>query len=238
MRDRGQITAEHEISQDRRTWIKAGELPSVHGSAAAAQTRPSGAAAEWAGFALADEPALGHARPIADARALVAHQSTSWFIARGDTHQGPLNHADLQRMLNTGEVGLNTLVWKEGMANWAPASDIPELRVAASPSATAAPISSAVQSPYGHLPRTSGLAIASLVLGLVWLSGIGSLLATIFGAVAFNQISRSNGMLTGKGMALAGFILGIVGLVFTVALPIFLSLLRAAPAVSMGLFAG
>ena len=65
---------------------------------------------------------------------------------------------------------------------------------------------------HAYVPHTSGLAIASLVLGLLWLCGIGSLLATIFGAVAINQISRSNGTVTGKGMAIAGLILGILGL--------------------------
>ena len=61
-------------------------------------------------------------------------------------------------------------------------------------------------------PRTSGLAVASLVLGILYLCGIGSLLATIFGAVSLGQISRSNGTLTGKGMAIAGLVLGIIGL--------------------------
>ena len=54
--------------------------------------------------------------------------------------------------------------------------------------------------------------MASLVLGILVLCGIGSLLATIFGAVSLGQIARSNGTLTGKGMAVAGLVLGIIGL--------------------------
>jgi hypothetical protein len=54
--------------------------------------------------------------------------------------------------------------------------------------------------------------VASLVLGILYLFGVGSLLATIFGAVAIGQISRSNGTLTGRGMAIAGLVLGIIGL--------------------------
>ena len=64
----------------------------------------------------------------------------------------------------------------------------------------------------GEWPCTSGLAIASLVLGLLWLCGLGSLLATIFGAASLNQIGRSRGRLTGKGMAITGLVLGILGL--------------------------
>jgi hypothetical protein len=64
--------------------------------------------------------------------------------------------------------------------------------------------------------RTNGFAIASLVLGIVWLYGIGSVLAVIFGAVALNQIGRSNGTQGGKGMAVAGLVLGIVFLAVAV----------------------
>lgn len=60
--------------------------------------------------------------------------------------------------------------------------------------------------------RNSGLAVASLVLGLLGLCGIGSILAIIFGAVAIRQIDESNGALTGKGMAKAGLVLGIIWL--------------------------
>ncbi len=107
------------------------------------------------------------------------------------------------------------------MADWAACSNFPDLvfpgqsavtKVAAvPPQAYPAPIVPA----YSNLPpRTSGLAVASLVLGILHLCGIGSLLATIFGAVSLGQISRSNGTLTGKGMAIAGLVLGLIGLGF------------------------
>ena len=60
-------------------------------------------------------------------------------------------------------------------------------------------------------PRTNGLAIASLVLGITWVWWIGSLLAVIFGVIALKQIEESNGTQTGKGMAIAGLVLGFVG---------------------------
>jgi Domain of unknown function (DUF4190) len=62
-------------------------------------------------------------------------------------------------------------------------------------------------------PRTSGFAIASLVLGICWLWGIGSVLAIIFGAKARKEIDAGNGWITGRGMASWGFWLGIVGTV-------------------------
>jgi hypothetical protein len=54
------------------------------------------------------------------------------------------------------------------------------------------------------------MAIASMVLGIVWVYGIGSILALIFGYVARNQIrQRDQG---GDGMAIAGIVLGWVGI--------------------------
>ena len=58
---------------------------------------------------------------------------------------------------------------------------------------------------------TNGLAIAALVLGILWIYGVGSVLAIVFGHVAMGQIDGSNGRQSGRGMALAGAILGYVG---------------------------
>lgn len=68
--------------------------------------------------------------------------------------------------------------------------------------------------PYGYgttgLPRTSGLAIASMVLGIVSivLCGITALIGLPMGYAAKKQIRESNGTITGDGMATAGIVLG------------------------------
>jgi hypothetical protein len=64
--------------------------------------------------------------------------------------------------------------------------------------------------------QTNGLAIASLVLSILWLWGVGALLAVIFGIRARRQIRESGGMQGGDGLAIAGLVIGIVGLVGTV----------------------
>jgi hypothetical protein len=66
-------------------------------------------------------------------------------------------------------------------------------------------------SAYAGAPRTNGMAIASLVLGIVWLYWIGSILALIFGYVAKKEIDRSGGRETGRGLAIAGIVLGWIG---------------------------
>lgn len=64
--------------------------------------------------------------------------------------------------------------------------------------------------------RTSGLAIASLALSLVFcLFFVGPVLAIVFGVLALLQIGRRPLELTGRGLALAGLIIGSVSLLAT-----------------------
>lgn len=60
--------------------------------------------------------------------------------------------------------------------------------------------------------KTSGMAIASLVLGVLWIYWIGSILALIFGYLAKNEIREANDQVEGKGLATAGIVLGWVGI--------------------------
>jgi len=74
--------------------------------------------------------------------------------------------------------------------------------------------------------KTSGWAIAALVMGILGftcLFFVGSVMAIIFGAVARHEIHKSEGRLTGNGLATAGLVLGIVvvALVFLGALIFF-----------------
>ncbi len=61
-------------------------------------------------------------------------------------------------------------------------------------------------------PKTNGLAIASFVLSLVWFAGLGSIFAIIFSLVARKNIKESRGSQTGDGLAIAGLVIGIVGI--------------------------
>lgn len=63
--------------------------------------------------------------------------------------------------------------------------------------------------PYPPAQSTNGMAIAAMVLGILWLYWIGSILALIFGYVARNEIKKSGQ--GGDGMAIAGIMLGWVG---------------------------
>ncbi len=71
------------------------------------------------------------------------------------------------------------------------------------------------------------MAIASFVCSILWIYGIGSILAVVFGAIAIRQINASNGWSTGKGFAIAGLVIGIVSLAITLAVVVLLIVLAA-----------
>ena len=59
--------------------------------------------------------------------------------------------------------------------------------------------------------KTSGMAIASLVLSLLFFYGVGSIIAIVLGFRARREIEASNGTLQGRGMATAGIVIGFIG---------------------------
>ncbi len=66
-----------------------------------------------------------------------------------------------------------------------------------------------------YAERTSGLAIASMIMGILslisyCLGPLFGILALIFGSISMSTISRTPG-LGGRGMALAGIIMGLIG---------------------------
>lgn len=98
----------------------------------------------------------------------------------------------------------------------------------------AAPPGAAAPSPSGP---TNGFAIASLVLGILGLIGfpplIPSILALIFGYKGKREIDRSLGFEQGRGLAVAGIILGWIAVVFTLVFAIAAIVLFALPSVSV-----
>jgi len=74
------------------------------------------------------------------------------------------------------------------------------------------PMWGSLPSGYGPAPQragTNGFAVASLVLGIVWVYWIGSALALIFGFLALRQIREQP--VGGRGLAVAGIVLGGIG---------------------------
>lgn len=79
--------------------------------------------------------------------------------------------------------------------------------------------------PYGGIPPgpyqvpNNGMAVASMIfgiLGLTFLYGIGAIVALILGYIGKGQVDRSQGHQAGRGFAIAGIVMGWIGLALTV----------------------
>ena len=94
------------------------------------------------------------------------------------------------------------------------------------------------QPPAVQKQSTNGFAIASMVLGIIWLYWIGSILALVFGYIAKKQIAQSNDREGGGGMATAGIVLGWIGAATLVAFIVILIIAAASSPSNSGGYYG
>jgi hypothetical protein len=144
-------------------------------------------------------------------------------IARDGKQLGPFSLDEVKRQLAAGTLSLSDNAWYEGAAGWAPLSSVPgvtgvaptssaTIPAATTPSSPTSPAGPVVPSPVPSAP-TEPLAIWSFVLSLVGLVGFccgGSILeiaAVICGHLALSKINAKP-ELQGRGLALAGLIIG------------------------------
>ena len=88
----------------------------------------------------------------------------------------------------------------------------------------AAAVDPAPRQPAGAAAELNGLAIASVVVAVLWFAGLGAVLALVFGYRARRQIKDSAGSQTGAGLATAGLILGWIGMAIVVTVVILIAL--------------
>lgn len=50
----------------------------------------------------------------------------SWYYSKNGTQLGPVTEQELSEKVSGGEVSASDLIWKEGMPDWKPASQVPE----------------------------------------------------------------------------------------------------------------
>src|SRR5437899_1651870 len=133
---------------------------------------------------------------------------------------GPVSADTLRQWIAQGRIIGSTLIQPEGATDWRPASQFPEfeeaLRAAPAPAGGAPPRSPPPTPRPAPVPaaaagtaqpgKTSGMAIASLILAILTLPtcGIGGIIGLILGIVSLVKISNSQGRLEGRGLAIAG----------------------------------
>ena len=135
----------------------------------------------------------------------------AWFIAVEGQRQGPLSEEDVMAWARSGRVKPSDLVWRDGMPEWLPAGQVPQLSQIVG--RFAAPVASSPDDPFLRvlLPvGRSGWAIAAGYLGLFSLLVIPAPLALICGILAIRDIRR-NPQKHGMGRAVFGVVLGGLG---------------------------
>jgi hypothetical protein len=137
---------------------------------------------------------------------------------------GPVSLEQIRQWINEGRVNSRTKVQSEGGSDWKPLGEFAEFSELLQPGISAPPLVSATPPAQS---RTSRMAIASLVLGILgcFTLGVTALIGLILGIVSLVKINRSRGALRGTGVALAGTILSGA---FLLALPILAALLLPA----------
>lgn len=144
------------------------------------------------------------------------------ILGADQNEYGPVSADELRKWIAEGRVVANTMVRLDGTTEWKTAASLPELAALFTSTAAAA-------APASAPAKTSGLAIASLVLGLL---GCTSLFGLICGIIALVKIGKSQGRLGGKGLAIAGVCIS--GVTMLLIIPLTAALLLPALAQAKG----
>ena len=149
------------------------------------------------------------------------------IIGADQREYGPVTVEQIREWIAEGRVNRQTKVQAEGGGEWRPLTEFPELVELLTGTITGPAVPPLPATAPATPARTSGLAIASLVLGILGFCSFGltALLGLILGIVSLARINRSNGTLKGWGIALAGTV---VSGVFLSMLPISAALLLPA----------
>ena len=137
---------------------------------------------------------------------------------------GPVSAEVVRQWIAERRANAQTRIQLEGTAEWKPLSEFPEFQDALAmgappPNLPGPPPPPAAMPAMTAPPKTSGLAIASLVMGILgFCTGITSVVGLILGTMALLKISNSQGKLGGKGLAIAGLVISGLVVSMTVAI--------------------
>lgn len=72
-----------------------------------------------------------------------------WYYSENNQQMGPVGEEELKSKARSGQLARTTLIWKEGMSDWKPLVDVPEISLALNAPATMqAPVADPVVNPY------------------------------------------------------------------------------------------
>jgi hypothetical protein len=147
--------------------------------------------------------------------------SDQWFIHSNGEQMGPYTGEQLVQYAQQGSVTAETMVWTEGMAEWAPASQVPGLLPAAPAAAAAAVVAAKPATGAGWNPHAGRLAAAGggsgALGGSAYKPGASSLTpqAAVDGEYPIIPVKKSSFGLW-LGTFIGGFVLMIIGIMLII----------------------
>lgn len=137
----------------------------------------------------------------------------NYHIGRDGQQLGTFTGEQITEGLANGTLRGTDLAWAEGMEDWQPVSGLMLGNPAPLPPPVPVRMQGVASFPsHSGQPQTSGLAIASLVLGILsfLFACLTALPAVVCGHLALGKIRRSDGSLSGSGMAITGLVIGYI----------------------------
>lgn len=228
---RGQFSRHHHISTDRVSWERASAHPELFPDAGPRKERSLPPNGEL--FLSEAREAVQTTESGSNTGEYPGESSSSeaadWYYTRnGEQVDDPVAFSQLQFFVSTGQLTHEDHVWTEGMSSWTLASNVPDLFpwLAAAPEEVEPKAVVHDRNDRADGPQsTAPMAVASFVLGLLGTSlllFLGSILAVVFGHIALKQIDNSKQRLGGRGLAIAGLILGYVVLAIGIIVGLFM----------------
>lgn len=143
------------------------------------------------------------------------------IIGADGREYGPVSADQLRQWIAEGRASAQTLTQVAGSAGWKPLGSFPEFSqlVGRVPDAAIPPASP--PAPDAVRSRTNGSAVAGLIMGLLGCTPFGwvcciplfSILGIIYSSNGLSQINQNPMHQTGRGIAVAGLVFSILGLV-------------------------
>lgn len=159
---------------------------------------------------------------------------------------GPFSLEEVKSKLAAGTLSLTDQAWYEGAAGWAPLSTVPGVSGAASSgavpttpavSAPVSPTTPVAPAPLSPSGKTEPLALWAFILSLVGLLCCGPVVSVggiICGHLALSRFNQQP-QLQGRGLAMAGLIIGYLGAVCWLIYIIFMGGLAAIQGMAEGM---
>ncbi len=137
-----------------------------------------------------------------------------WYVLIQGEQHGPLTDGQLGEWASTGRLRAHDPVWKDGMADWAPAHTVPGLfpeAAASTPPPFGGYPGGPQSQPYPQWePHRGGAVLALGICGLV-VCGICGIIAWVMGNTDMQKIEAGSMDPSGRGITQAGRVCGIIG---------------------------